>query len=94
MEMLDIPEAFQTKLRLLIVSALVNGAKSFGDLQAITSSTAGNLSVQLSKLEEWGYVTITKGFVGKRPHTSVALTEMGLRSFKEYVQLLNRLIQK
>ena len=53
MELNNIPEAFQTKLRLMIISALVTGSKSFNELKSITGASDGNISVQLSKLEEW-----------------------------------------
>ena len=52
MEINSIPEAFQTKLRLAIISALITGSKTFKELKIITSASDGNLGAQLSKLEE------------------------------------------
>ena len=62
MEINSIPEAFQTKLRLAILSSLLTGQKSFSELKEITSSTDGNLGAQIKKLNELGYVEIEKAF--------------------------------
>ncbi len=48
--------------------------------------TKGNLSAHLSKLEEAGYIEITKSFNGKVPHTDCQLTEAGRNAFDAYVQ--------
>lgn len=53
-----------------------------------TQSTAGNLSVQLEKLAEAGYVTIEKGFAGKKPRTTCRVTEKGKEAFAAYVDAL------
>ncbi|MBO5526170.1 MAG: transcriptional regulator [Clostridia bacterium] len=92
MELHEIPEAFQSKLRLVIISMLITGDKTFSELKSITKATDGNLSVQLTKLEEWGYVSITKTFVLKKSHTVAALTERGKCDFEAYVKLLSDLI--
>lgn len=49
-----------------------------------TGLTKGNLSAQLRKLEEAGYLTITKGFKGNYPHTTCAITKEGRKAFKDY----------
>jgi DNA-binding MarR family transcriptional regulator len=56
-----------------------------------TGLTWGNLSAHLSKLEEVGYIEIEKTFKGKRPNTSVRMTEKGRESFKEYAQRMRQL---
>ena len=94
MELTNIPEAFQTKLRLMIISALITGDKSFNELKSITGASDGNISVQLSKLEEWGYVSIKKTIVLRKPHTEISLTPFGKKSFKEYIELLNRIVSE
>ena len=68
MEISSIPEAFQTSLRIAILSALISGTKTFKDLKQITGATDGNLGAQLRKLEEFEYITVNKNFV-KRKHT-------------------------
>lgn len=53
-----------------------------------TGATAGNLSVQLDKLSEAGYITVEKGFKGKKPCTTCRVTETGISAFSEYVAAL------
>jgi DNA-binding MarR family transcriptional regulator len=71
--------------RLAIMAVLV-GCESadFAYLLNATGLTKGTLSAHLSKLEEAGYITITKSFKGKFPHTSAALTPVGRKAFKTY----------
>jgi len=66
----------------------------FGQLKQKTGATDGNLSVQLSKLESAGYIAIEKHFVGKKPRTSVSLTDVGRAAFVEYLQNMQRLIEQ
>lgn len=94
MEITSIPEAFQTKIRLAIISALIPGEKKFKELKSITSATDGNLGAQLTKLEEMGFVTIEKDFVNKKPQTTYSITKYGLTQFKEYVELLELLLKQ
>ncbi len=91
MEINAIPEAFQTKLRLAVLSALLTGEKNFRELKGITEATDGNLGAQLKKLEEAGYIAIRKAFVNNKPQTTCTLTEFGRRQFQEYVEMLERL---
>ena len=79
MEINAIPEAFQTKLRLAVLSALLTGEKNFRELKGITEATDGNLGAQLKKLEEAGYIAIRKVFVNNKPQTTCTLTEFGRR---------------
>lgn len=94
MEMHDIPEMFQSKLRLMIISALIREKLSFTALKEVTGATDGNLSVQIAKLSEAGYISVHKEFVGKKPLTTCELTELGRRSFREYVELLNGILSQ
>lgn len=55
-----------------------------------TQSTAGNLSVQLDKLEQAGYISITKSFRGKRPLTTCKITTTGIKAFEAYVTALKK----
>ena len=92
MEINSIPDAFQSKLRLMIISALFSGEKTFKELKALTGATDGNLSAQISNLEQVNYVSVEKRFVGKRPNTTCTITEDGENSFREYVGLLQKVI--
>ena len=57
-------------------------------LREKTGATAGNLSVQLDKLSEAGYIRVKKEFVGKKARTSCSITPAGRRAFEEYVEAL------
>ena len=85
----SIPEAFQTKLRVAIMAALYHGAKDFNTLKKITLSTDGNLSVQLSRLEEQGYLMVCKEILNKKTHTIYESTKLGKNQFLEYVEMLS-----
>lgn len=78
-----------SQLRLAIMSILlsVEGA-DFVYLKEKTQSTAGNISVQLDKLSEAGYIKVEKSFVGKRPRTTCRISEEGKRAMAEYVETL------
>jgi DNA-binding MarR family transcriptional regulator len=65
-----------------VLSACVSA--DFAYLQNETGLSKGNLSAHLKKLEEGGYIAITKSFKGSYPHTDCALTKQGQRAFKEY----------
>lgn len=82
-----------SELRLAIVSILL-GVESadFVYLRKQTGATAGNLSVQLEKLNKAGYIDVKKGFNGKMPRTTCSLTELGREAFAEYVEALREYI--
>ena len=92
MEMNNIPEMFQSKLRLMIVSGLIRQPLSFTALKQLTGATDGNLSVQISKLTDAGYIVVRKEFSGKKPLTTCELTTLGRDSFRQYVELLNGIL--
>jgi DNA-binding MarR family transcriptional regulator len=80
---------FLSQIRLAVVSILI-GVESaeFTLLKEETNSTAGNLSFQLSKLEEAGYIKITKSFKNKYPVTKVQMMVKGIKAFEEHVVAL------
>lgn len=59
-------------------------------LKEQTQSTVGNLSVQITKLQEAGYIEVEKGFQGKRPRTTCRVTPIGRTAFEEYVSTLRQ----
>ena len=78
-----------SQLRLAVMSVLMNlDEADFVYIKQQTQSTAGNLSVQLDKLAEAGYITIEKGFAGKKPRTACRVTEKGKEAFAVYVDAL------
>ncbi len=80
----------------LAIMAVLSACQSadFKYLLNATGLTKGNLSAQLSKLEEGGYVTIRKGFKGKYTHTECMLTKEGRRMFKSYLEQYEALVQR
>lgn len=83
-----------SELRLAVVSILV-GVESadFVFLREQTGASAGNLSVQIDKLQKAGYITVEKGFKGKMPCTTCRITEQGISAFEEYVESLKSYIE-
>ncbi|MBR5086165.1 MAG: transcriptional regulator [Muribaculaceae bacterium] len=79
-----------SQLRLAIMSILMNCEEaSFVYIKEQTQATAGNLSVQLDKLEAAGYITVEKKFQGKKPLTLCSVTDFGKEAFEEYVIALS-----
>ena len=68
------------------------GSADFPLLKSRLQATDGNLSVQLRKLEEAGYVLIEKAFVGKKPQTTVTLTDTGRAAYIGYLDAMRKLI--
>lgn len=75
------------------MSILMNVEEAdFVYLREKTESTAGNLSVQIDKLSAAGYISVEKGFVGKKTRTTCQITEQGRKAFEEYVEALKQYI--
>lgn len=53
-----------------------------------TKATAGNLSVQVNKLKEAGYITVEKRFKGNYPQTLCTITDQGIKAFEDYVNAI------
>lgn len=78
-----------SQLRLAIMSILLSVEEAdFVYMKEKTQSTAGNISVQLDKLSEAGYIKVEKSFVGKRPRTTCRISEEGKKAMVEYVETL------
>ena len=84
-----------SELRLAIMSILLSVESAyFVYLKEQTHATAGNLSVQIDKLQKAGYIRIEKGFKGKIPRTTCAITPEGISAFEEYVEAIKSYIIK
>lgn len=91
--MKELNPLLHSQLRLAVMSILMNVEEAdFVYLREKTESTAGNLSVQLDKLSSAGYITVEKGFAGKKPRTVCRATPEGRRAFEEYVKALKEYI--
>ena len=82
-----------SRTRLAILSILVSVKEaSFNYLKERTGTSDGNLSVNLTKLEEVGYISIKKTFKGKKPLTTCKINKKGTKAFSEYVKALETYI--
>jgi len=78
-----------SELRLTVMSILVSVENAdFVYLRKQSGATAGNLSVQIDKLSEAGYITVEKSFKGKKTCTTCKVTDEGRKAFSEYVDAL------
>ncbi len=86
-------EVIHQRVRLGILTVLSEAAYAdFGFLKETLGLTDGNLSRHLSVLEDAGYVKISKGYQGKRPHTSVTATKSGRKALAGHLASLRELI--
>ncbi|WP_027449326.1 winged helix-turn-helix domain-containing protein [Xylanibacter brevis] len=77
------------ELRLAVMSLLISAEEAeFTYIKEQTGATAGNLSVQVDKLSEAGYIEVEKTFKGKRPCTICRITDNGIKAFETYVKAL------
>jgi DNA-binding transcriptional ArsR family regulator len=89
----DLDPLLHSQLRLAIISILIRDEEAeFIHLKEETQATAGNLSIQINKLKEAGYLTIEKKFKGNYPQTLCRITEKGVKKFQEYVDTLRKYI--
>lgn len=78
-----------SELRLAIVSILIGVEEAdFVYIRTETGATAGNLSVQIDKLQKAEYIEAEKGFRGKMPRTVCRITDKGRKAFADYVDTL------
>ncbi len=90
----ELDPLLHSQLRLAVMSILMSAESAeFTFLKEKTNSTAGNLSVQLDKLAEAGYIRIEKSFKGKKPLTTCKITAKGIRAFEAYVNALKQYVK-
>ncbi len=89
MEFKELDPILHSQLRLAVVSLLISVREAeFTFLKEKTNSTAGNLSVQINKLKDAGYIEVTKQFSNNYPQTICKITKKGIESFEAYVNAL------
>lgn len=85
----ELDPLLHSELRLAVMSILLGVEEAdFVYLRQQTGATAGNLSVQIDKLEKAGYIGVEKTFAGKKPRTLCRITPAGKKAFEEYVGAL------
>ncbi len=83
----DLDPVLHSQLRLAIISLLVKVEEAeFTFIKEKTRATAGNLSVQINKLKEVGYVEVVKQFKDNYPQTICRITPVGVKAFDQYVR--------
>lgn len=83
-----------SQLRLAVMSLLISvESADFVYIKEQTKATAGNLSVQIDKLSNAGYITVNKGYEGKKPKTTCKVTSKGVDAFEAYVKTLQQYIK-
>ena len=91
----DLDPILHSQLRLAIMSILINEDEAeFTFLKEKTNATPGNLSVQVQKLKEAGYINVIKQFKENYPQTICKITSAGSKAFKEYVKNLQSYVGK
>ncbi|MDH5643647.1 MAG: transcriptional regulator [Gemmatimonadota bacterium] len=89
----SLDQLIHERRRLGIVSALAaNESLTFGELKAVLKTTDGNLSVHARKLEDAGYVKVSKGFEDRRPRTEYSLTDKGRRALEQYLAKMESIV--
>lgn len=89
----DLNKAFENKVRLGIMSALmVNDYLDFNTLKELLDVTDGNLASHLRSLENSGYVTFKKEFLERKPNTRYSVTEEGKKAFIKHIKAIEQLL--
>ncbi|MDR1543331.1 MAG: transcriptional regulator [Prevotellaceae bacterium] len=90
----NLNKTFDSRIRLGIMSILsVNDNADFNTMKELLGLTDGNLASHLRTLENVGYLAATKQFIGRKPNTKYAITELGKTAFKEHLNALEKLIE-
>jgi DNA-binding MarR family transcriptional regulator len=96
--MAELNETIHQTVRLRIMAALVTleagNEVDFTYLRELLQVTDGNLGAHLRKLEEAGYIAVTKTFVERKPRTYVAATPEGRKVFQEHVAALEAILKR
>ena len=91
----DLDPILHSQLRLAVMSLLISVKEAeFIFLKEKTNATAGNLSVQIQKLKDAGYIDVTKQFKDNYPQTICKITSTGVNAFEEYVKNLQTYLKK
>ncbi len=87
----DLDPILHSQLRLAVMSLLISVKQAdFMYIREKTNATAGNLSVQIQKLKDAGYIEVIKEFRDNYPNTTCKITKQGITAFEEYVKALQQ----
>ena len=89
----DLDPVLHSQLRLSIISTLMTVEEAnFNFIKETTSATSGNISIQIKKLQEAGYIEVKKSFKNNYPNTALSITSKGREAFETYVNNLKNYI--
>ena len=89
----DLDPLLHSQLRLSIVSILISLKETdFNYIKETTKATSGNISIQIKKLQDAGYIHVKKSFKNNYPNTHISITEKGIEAFETYVENLKKYI--
>jgi DNA-binding MarR family transcriptional regulator len=89
----DIDDVIHGRMRLGIMAYLANAeVADFNELKAALQATQGNLSIHLRKLEDAGYISIEKSFLGRKPLTRARISPSGRKAFASYLDAIGKLV--
>ena len=90
----DLDPILHSQLRLAVMSLLISVKEAeFTFIKEKTNATAGNLSVQIQKLKEVGYIDVIKEFKDNYPNTTCKITSQGIAAFEAYVKALQEYLK-
>lgn len=90
----DLNKAFENKIRLGIMSALmVNEYLDFNSLKELLDVTDGNLASHLKSLEKSNYILVRKEFLGRKPNTKYSTTNVGRAAFLKHIKAIEQLLK-
>ena len=89
----ELDPLLHSQLRLSIVSILMSVEEAdFNFIKESTEATSGNISIQIKKLQDAGYIDVKKTFKKNYPNTSLSITIKGIEAFENYVNSLKNYI--
>jgi DNA-binding MarR family transcriptional regulator len=92
--LIHINKVFENKVRLGIMSILmVNDYVDFNRLKDLLGITDGNLASNIKSLEKNNYITISKEFLDKKPHTTYRISDTGRNSFIKHIEAMEKIIK-
>ena len=90
----DLDPLLHSQLRLAIVSLLMTSEEvDFNQIKDTTNATSGNISVQIRKLQDAGYIEVVKSFKNNYQNTSLSITKKGIKAFEDYVESLKQYLK-
>jgi DNA-binding MarR family transcriptional regulator len=89
----NLDQVIHAPARLMVLAYLyVVESVDYVFLMRLTGLTWGNLATHLNKLEQAGYIAIDKQFQGKKPHSTIRLTDEGRAAFRAYKNSMSQVL--